>query len=131
MARGGAVPGEEHLCGGQVGYFNGDFYEWRLRLGGMGGSFGRPLPSPLPSVGGAGTTSISRASLDKGFIGKWPRQQGVQWPRLHDRWQVDHHRGYSNKGFIDHKGTLGMFGKGTTVIFELLFVDYNFLHGVH
>ena len=32
----------------------------------MGGSFGRPLPSPLPSVGGAGTTPISRASWTSG-----------------------------------------------------------------
>ena len=38
----------------------------RLRLGGMGGSFGRPLPSPLPSVGGAGTTPISRAPWTSG-----------------------------------------------------------------
>ena len=88
----------------------------------MGGSFGRPLPSPLPSVGGAGTTSISRASVDKGFSGLVFMVVG--------KWTIT--AVYSNKGFIDHKGTFIMvFGKGTIVILEMLFVDYNFLHGVH
>ena len=40
----------------------GDTFTEAIRLGGMGGSYGRPLPSPSPSAGGAGTSPMSAAS---------------------------------------------------------------------
>ena len=54
----------------------GDTFTEAIRLGGMGGSYGRPLPSPSPSAGGAGTSPMSAASTCSSCSARPVRQCG-------------------------------------------------------